>query len=138
MKFIASLILSSSVLVVTPPAAGQQQSEYLSLRLEMERAIRKGNAFLQSQQEKEGLWGEKETPALTSLVLAAMMRDPGLDYTKPHPKHIEKGFDWLVQQQKDDGGIYVKGLATYNTSSAIMALLARDREEDRPMILKAR
>ena len=76
--------------------------------------------------------------SLPSLVLAAMMRDPGLDYTKPHPKHIERGFDWLVQQQKDDGGIYVKGLATYNTSSAIMALLARDREEDQPMILKAR
>ena len=138
MKTLLSLIFIVSILIVSPPAAGQQQSEYLSLRLEMERAIRKGNSFLESQQEKDGLWGEKETPALTSLVLAAMMRDPGLDYTKPHPKHIERGFDWLVQQQKDDGGIYVKGLATYNTSSAIMALLARDREEDQPMILKAR
>ena len=124
MKSLFSLIFIASILIVAPPAAGQQQSEYLSLRLEMERAIRKGNSFLESQQEKDGLWGENEPPALTSLVLAAMMRDPGLDYTKPHPKHIERGFDWLVQQQKDDGGIYVKGLATYNTSSAIMALLA--------------
>ena len=138
MKLISSLVLIALALVVVPTVSGQQQSEYLSLRLEMERAIRKGNAFLATQQGKEGFWGEKETPALTALVLAAMVRDPGLDYTKPHPQHVEQGFDWLVQQQKDDGGIYVKGLATYNTSSAIMALLARDREEDRPIILKAR
>ncbi len=138
MKLIFSLVLIALALVVVPTVSGQQQSEYLSLRLEMERAIRKGNAFLATQQGKEGFWGEKETPAITALVLAAMVRDPGLDYTKPHPQHVEQGFDWLVQQQKDDGGIYVKGLATYNTSSAIMALLARDREEDRPIILKAR
>ena len=61
MKPLLSLIFIASILIVAPPAAGQQQSEYLSLRLEMERAIRKGNAFLESQQEKDGLcnhpWG---------------------------------------------------------------------------------
>ena len=138
MKTISVSILTTLTLFAPLQLQGQDQSEYLSLRLEMERAIRKGNAFLKTQQEKEGFWAEKETPALTSLVLAAMMRDPGLDYTKAHPPHIEQGFDWLLKQQKDDGGIYVKGLATYNTSSAIMALLARGKEEDEPTILKAR
>ena len=100
-------ILAATTLCATIQLQAQEQSEYLSLRLEMERAIRKGNSFLKSQQEKEGFWAEKETPALTGLVLAAMMRDPGLDYTKAHPEHIERGFGWLLKQQKDDGGIYV-------------------------------
>ncbi|MDP7107791.1 MAG: hypothetical protein QGH41_11970, partial [Roseibacillus sp.] len=90
MNVIITCTLAAATLCSTLQA--QKQSEYLSLRLEMERAIRKGNAFLKSQQGKEGFWGEKETPALTSLVLAAMMRDPGLDYTKTNPQHIERGF----------------------------------------------
>jgi len=138
MKTLLTFTLAAATLSSTVQLSAQNQSEYLSLRLEMERAIRKGNAFLQSQQDKDGFWGEKETPALSALVLAAMMRDPGLDYTKAHPSHVEQGFNWLVKQQKDDGGIYVKGLATYNTSSSIMALLARGKKEDEPTILKAR
>ena len=138
MKTILTATLAAATICTTAPVQAQEQSEYLSLRLEMKRAIRKGNAFLQSQQDKDGIWGEKETPALSALVLAGMMRDPNLDYTKPHPAHVEKGFAWLLTQQKDDGGIYAKGLATYNTSSAIMALLARGKKEDEPAILKAR
>ena len=40
MKLISSLVLIALALVVVPTVSGQQQSEYLSLRLEMERAIR--------------------------------------------------------------------------------------------------
>ena len=64
------------------------------------------------------------------------MGDPNRD-GKPAP-HIESGYAWLLTNQKDDGGIYGKGLASYNTSTAIMALLARGSEGDEPAILKAR
>lgn len=138
MKTILTTTLAAATICASAPVQAQEPSEYLSLRLEMKRAIRKGNAFLQTQQDKDGFWGEQETPALSALVLAGMMRDPNLDYTKPHSAPVEKGFAWLLTQQKDDGGIYAKGLATYNTSSAIMALLARGKKEDEPAILKAR
>lgn len=133
-------LLTTTVLTIAfgGSALAQQPSDYLSLRLEMERAIRKGNEFLKSQQEKDGYWGEPETPALTALVLSSALRDPGLDYTKNLPPYLEKGYAWLLKQQKDDGGIYAKGLATYNTSAAMMALLARGREADESAILKAR
>ena len=54
MKTISVSILTASTLFATLQLQGQEQSEYLSLRLEMERAIRKGNAFLKTQQGKEG------------------------------------------------------------------------------------
>ncbi len=121
-------------------ASGQDQkpNPYLSLKLEMERAIQRGNEFLKSKQTEEGYWGDPKTPALSALPLAAAMRDPGRDRQAALPPHLEKGFDWLISKQKDDGGIYGKGLASYNTASAIMALLARGREADEPTILKAR
>ena len=86
-------ILAATTLCATIQLQAQEQSEYLSLRLEMERAIRKGNSFLKSQQEKEGFWAEKETPALTGLVLAAMMRDPGLEdhLTRALASEIDRG-----------------------------------------------
>ena len=54
MKTISASILTTLTLFAPLQLQGQEQSEYLSLRLEMERAIRKGNAFLKTQQEKEG------------------------------------------------------------------------------------
>ncbi|NIP94508.1 MAG: cycloartenol synthase, partial [Akkermansiaceae bacterium] len=60
------------------------------------------------------------------------MRDPGSKASDKLPSYLEKGYRWMLGTQKDDGGIYVKGLASYNTSSAIMALLARGRESDEP------
>lgn len=131
------LPLFALTLWTAPSGMAQEQNPYLSLRLEMERAIRKGNAFLKTQQEKDGYWGEKQTPALTALVLSAMMQDPGMDKSK-EPSHVTKAFDWLLAQQKDDGGIYGKGLASYNTASSIMAILARGKKEDVPTMLKAR
>ena len=98
-------LLISTVLAVAlvGTALAQKPSEYLSLRLEMERAIRKANNFLKSQQDEEGFWGEKETPALTALVLSSALRDPGLENRSELPAYLEKGYDWLLKQQKDDG-----------------------------------
>lgn len=136
MKTIATSTLLGAALFGS--ALAQQPSPYLSLKLEMKHAIQQGNAFLKSKQDEAGFWGDEQTPALTALALAAAARDPNFDYTKELPARLQKGYDWLRKTQKDDGGFYEKGLATYNTSAAIMALLALGREEDEDAILKAR
>ncbi|MDE0596947.1 MAG: terpene cyclase/mutase family protein [Roseibacillus sp.] len=136
MKTILTTALAAATLCTAVQA--KTPAEYLSLKLEMERSVRRGNAFLLTQQDEEGFWSEKETPALTALVLAGILRDPGYDHDKTESAQVTKAFTWLLAQQKDDGGIYVKGLASYNTSSTIMALLARGKKEDEPALLKAR
>ena len=136
MQTIPTLTVAAAVLVGTVEA--REANPYLSLQLEIERAITRGNEFLKARQNEDGSWGDPKHPALTALTLTAAMRDPNLDPKAPRPAHLSKGYAWLMDQQKDDGGIYGKGLASYNTSASIMALLARGREADEPAILKAR
>jgi squalene-hopene/tetraprenyl-beta-curcumene cyclase len=54
------------------------------------------------------------------------------------PDHSKKGFDWLLAQQKEDGGIYNRGMAVYSTATSLTALAATGNTQYDPMILKAR
>jgi squalene-hopene/tetraprenyl-beta-curcumene cyclase len=102
--------------------AAQPANPYLSLEQEMLQAIARGNAWLKEQQKPEGFWDTADLPAFTALALTAAVRDPALDPQAPLPEHLRKGFDWLVAQQKEDGGIYNRGLSVYNTATALTAL----------------
>ncbi len=115
----------------------RQNSAYLSLKLEMQKAIQKGNQYLASQQTEEGYWGDKTIPAYTALAITSAMRSPNLEDPST-PPHITKAYQWLLSQQKVDGGIYGKGLATYNTSLSITALVSSDDRFYNESILKAR
>ena len=134
-----------ALFAIIPSLAGQQVTEnkeavnpYLSLKLESERAVTTGIAFLKEQQQADGNWGDAKTPALTALALTGILRDPNYDHEAETPDWVQRGFDFLRSNQKSDGGIYGKGLATYNTSTSMMALLALGKKEDEPMLLKAR
>ncbi|MEM9080339.1 MAG: prenyltransferase/squalene oxidase repeat-containing protein [Verrucomicrobiota bacterium] len=133
MKHLLTIILASCA---TLPA--QEPNPYLSLKLEAERAISTGVAYLQSQQQPDGNWGDPKTPALTALALTAIVRDPSFNPEAELPAWIAKGYNFLRSKQKNDGGIYGKGLATYNTSTAIMAFVSLGDEQDIPLLLQAR
>ena len=66
------------------------------------------------------------------------MGAPNLDLSEGLPEAAEKGYDFIVSNAKPDGGIYGKGLATYNTALSIMALVQSGKEEHLPIIAKAR
>lgn len=111
----------------------------VSLKLEIQRAIDQGVAFLKSQQDPAtGAWSDAGTPALSALALSAILGDPSLEPGKPLPAETTKGYAYLLSNVKPDGGIYGKGLATYNTSLAMMALLQSGNPEHLPVIAKAR
>ena len=107
---------------------GQQKDESLSVKLEVKRAIEKGLNWLNAEQNStSGHWGEMDYPALTALVLRANIGSP--DYTRSVQisSTIKNGFEFIISKVQSDGGIYGKGLASYNTSICLMALMqARD------------
>ncbi len=105
--------------------------EDLSVRNEVGIAIEKGLKWLEQHQNSDGSWSLDDYPALTALPLWAYVNDPTSDPTAPKPAYIEKGYDFIVASARPDGGIYRKGLANYNTSISLMALvLARDEKYD--------
>lgn len=119
---------------ISPEADGD-----VSLKLEIQRAIDKGVAFLKSQQDPAtGAWSDADVPALSALAISGILGDPSLDASQPLSAEVEKGYEYLLSNVKPDGGIYGKGLATYNTSLSIMALLQSGNPEHLPVIAKAR
>jgi len=107
----------------------------ISLRHEVRHAIEKGSAWLESKQEAGNYWSSPEYPALTALVLTALLGpSPGTSATPA----IEKGYDYLFTCVQPDGGIYKKDLQSYNTSVVLSALALRHRPQDQAVIQNAR
>ncbi|MCB1206137.1 MAG: hypothetical protein KDN18_17885, partial [Verrucomicrobiae bacterium] len=76
----------------------------VSLKLEVERAIAKGVEFLKTQQDKEkGSWSDPVNPAFSALAISSILGDPNLDPAKGLPAEVEKGYDFLLSNVKDDG-----------------------------------
>jgi len=115
---------------------GKPQPENLSLRNEVERAIDKGTAWLVTQQTPEGYWGDPKYPALTGLAVSSLLNNPEVD-TKSDAA-IQKGLKFIVTNVQADGGIYGKGLGSYNTSLCMMALMQSGDRSYEPVIRKAR
>ncbi len=135
MKLLTSLLLAGSTLAIAAP---QNPNHYESIRQEIRQSIARGNDWLKSRQNPDGFWDDAQLPAFTALALNAAVRDPNLDRSAPFPAHIEKGYTWLLAQQKEDGGIYNRGLSVYNTATAVTALMATGRKDFEPAVVKAR
>ncbi|MEM8954652.1 MAG: prenyltransferase/squalene oxidase repeat-containing protein [Verrucomicrobiota bacterium] len=113
------LILAACLTLATPFSASAEKAG-LSLKLEVEHAIKKGLDWLRSQQDPEtGAFGDPEFPALTALPVCAFLSQPN---SESDSKVIEKAFAFILANQRPDGGIYAEGLATYNTSLSLLAL----------------
>lgn len=129
-----------ALLLLVPGLRGQEaiprREENLSVRNEAGIAIKKGLEWLRQHQNPDGSWSLNDYPALTALPLWAYMGDP--EGTPPEkPGYIRKGYDVIVASARPDGGIYRKGLANYNTSISLVALvLAREGKYD-PLIRAA-
>jgi squalene-hopene/tetraprenyl-beta-curcumene cyclase len=107
---------------VNPPPPARDRS----LQLEIEHAISRGLHTLQDKQNSAGFWSVPEMPGLTALVLTAFVREPSGVIKAEPPDFIKKGYDYLIQSQQPDGGIYLKGMANYSTAVCMQALAAAD------------
>jgi squalene-hopene/tetraprenyl-beta-curcumene cyclase len=137
-----SLILTGALalLAVATPVGGlraqepiPRHEENLSMRNEVGIAIKKGQDWLRQHQNPDGSWSLNDYPALTALPLWAYMGNPEGVPSAPadRPEYIRKGYDFILSAARPDGGIYRKGLANYNTSISVLALvMARDPKYD--------
>lgn len=119
---------------VNPPPPAKDRS----LQLEIEHAIDRGLHALQGKQNPAGYWSTPETPGLTALVLTAYVKEPTGDIKAHPPDFVQKGYDYILQSQQPDGGIYLKGVANYSTAVCVLALLAADPVEYAPVLKRAR
>ncbi len=107
----------------------------VSLRHEVRHAIEKGCAWLETKQNTNSYWSSPEHPAVTALVLTALVGPSPETSASPA---IDKGYAYLLRCVQPDGGIYNKELQSYNTSVALSALVLRNRLQDRAVIQNAR
>jgi squalene-hopene/tetraprenyl-beta-curcumene cyclase len=130
-----------SLLLVSCGVAAEplpQKDSNLSFRNEVKIALDKGLAWLKTHQAEDGSWSTTDHPALTALPLLAFQREPTGRFTSEQPDVLKKGYAFLRGNAKPDGGIYNVGLSNYNTSVALMALLAKNDPSDEPLIESAR
>lgn len=138
MKPIAILATTALLGLFAPAASAQTPARYVSLQQEIRQSIARANAWLLERQQENGHWDDEGTPAFTALALNSLARDPAFDPAAPPSEAMEKGLSWLLAQQKDDGGIYNRGLSVYNTAVSVTALMATGREEFHPAVARAR
>ena len=111
----------------------------ISLKLEIERSLDRGTSWLlENQDMKDGNWGSPDYPALTALALRTILGHQSIKEEIKHNRQVEKGFSFLRRKVQSDGGIYGKGLASYNTSISLLAFLQYKKPEDEKIIEDAR
>ncbi|MBT7971386.1 MAG: terpene cyclase/mutase family protein, partial [Verrucomicrobia bacterium] len=137
-KLLISSIIAISSLSLIAQDKVPLKGAHLSIKLETQEVIKKGNKFIISQQNKEGYWGDPDLPAFTGFAVKCLLLDPSFDPKGTVPAPVKKGIEWLLSQQKEDGGIYGRGMATYSTSASIMALWIAGPEKYKDQIISAR
>ena len=133
--FIAALASIHSVPAQPAPAF---PNALTSVRHEVERAIERGLDWLQTNQSPKGWWSSPEQPAITALALSAFMGAPGERFRVLPPPFVKRGYACLLDCVQPDGGIHRSNLVTYNTSIAMMALVAAGQPEYDSPLRKAR
>ncbi len=100
-------------------------------------SLDKALAYLKSQQQPDGSFGRgmDKYPAVTAMALRGLVQDKNNPYSS---EAVQKGYKWLLAQQKPDGGIYADLLQNYNTAIAMSALAAvKDQPEIKPALAKS-
>jgi squalene-hopene/tetraprenyl-beta-curcumene cyclase len=107
-----------------------------SFKHEVQRAIDRGLDSLKASQNTNGWWSTPDHPALTALPIMAFNGDPSKRFE--NAAFIKKAYARLLKSVKPNGGIYGTNLPTYNTSIAMLALVAANDPSYEPVLRKAR
>ena len=112
-----------------------------SLGLEAQAALRRGGAWLLTQQNEAGYWSNSGFPALTGLALWALISADAADEAA-----VDRAVNYLLSCVHEDGSIYMEpdeerkggGLPNYNTALSMVALHALGNPDLLPVVQSAR
>ncbi|HPN39301.1 MAG TPA: terpene cyclase/mutase family protein [Melioribacteraceae bacterium] len=105
----------------------------ISLKKEIEHSIVKGLKYLYDKQNNDGSW--EHYPPITALVLSSFLRShPNIGI---QDSIILKGFNFLANFVKPDGGIYADDMKAYSTAICLMAYKDLNLMEHRQIIKNA-
>lgn len=104
----------------------------------LQAAIDRGTAFLLKSQNSNGWWSTPAQPAVTALVLTALNLDPSGRFRSSRSSELNRAYDFILTSAKPDGSIQRSGLANYNTSLCLIALVTAGDTNFMPVILAAR
>jgi len=88
--------------------------------------IAKATAFLKSKQEADGSWTPKSGPAVTAMIVSAMLDQPGASKDDPA---IAKALAYVLSKVQKDGSIHDGILENYNTAICVSMLSKLGRTE---------
>jgi len=143
-RWLPALVCLSLLSTLSGPAAGQSAAPgadavgtglSANTRQQLVQSLGRGAAYLRQQQAADGMW-EKHA-GITGMAVAALLRQPGTTPAAQMPT-VGKSLDALAKLAKPDGGIYENIIPHYITAVSVMALVAGERPQDRPLIERAR
>lgn len=133
-----ALIAGTLLAMVLVLGANAQEAARLSLKLEIEEAIRTGAAWLVDEQKPDGSWSDPEHPALTALPLVALKRAEQVGLLEV-PTKLDAGYAYLASKAQPDGGIYVSpSIPNYNTAVSLLAFATSGDPAHEDIIRNAR
>ena len=139
LRTLVIVVLTAAVTTAAPkPRVSTALADDLSFRNEIQRAIDRGLAWLQTNQNTNGYWSTADTPAVTALALMAFKGEPGGRYDANEPAWLNRGYQYLLDSARPDGAIYRTNLPNYNTAISLLALVTAQNPEYERVILKAR
>lgn len=116
------LSLLSLLSLFAHTATAEQDVKDLSLRNEVEHVMHQCLTQLEKDQNLDGYWASPDYPGLTALILRGFLESPVDNERWVKSKAVGKAIKFLKGHVKEDGGIYNRGLYSYNTSISLMAL----------------
>ncbi|WOO41488.1 prenyltransferase/squalene oxidase repeat-containing protein [Rubellicoccus peritrichatus] len=96
----------------------------ISLRNEVENAIHQSLTVLSKSQQFDGYWSTSDYPGLTALILKAYLKTPVDSEKWANSETVADSVAFILSTVQEDGGIYSRGLQSYNTAISLMALNA--------------